>query len=82
MPSGYTSISFTVKSVSRASDETYSVTPIVPLTSSPSSNDSVVYTSTSSRPASTSRWSNAPASIAPPVQHTLPPHDTTGSIGS
>src|SRR5215218_8797035 len=79
-PSGYTSSTFTVKSVSFASDDTYRVGTIGPLSSVPSANGSLVNTSTSGR-ASVSRWSIDPA-LTPSWQHTLPPCDITGCDGS
>src|SRR6185312_12912572 len=80
-PSGYTSSSRQVKSVSFRLDETYSVTVIGPLISTPSLNGSVVYTSTSFR-ASTGRWSNEPKCTAFPSQHPPPPYVWTGFAGS
>src|SRR6476620_11112927 len=72
---------FTVTSVSFRSDDRKIVASMGPLSSMPSLSGSVVYTRMSGL-SSISDGSSAPPARALPWQHTFPPCDSTGFIGS
>ena len=80
-PSGNTSTSLPVKSVSGAEEEAYSVSDTCPVTSSGSVSTGEVKQSTSSR-ASAGRWSTGPAAFAVDGIMTRPPRLGTGRRGS
>src|ERR1022692_2189954 len=80
-PSGNTSTSLAVKSVSRAEVAAYNTTRTGPMTSTSLRRGAVVYTSTSRR-CSTARWSFGPQGNTFGLQQAAPPAVGTGSCGS
>ncbi len=79
-PSGLTSTSFAVKSVSGADDSTHSSTRTGPATATGASSTGELKQSTSSR-RSTSDWSSIPAPMIVGIS-VFPPTVGTGSRGS